>query len=330
MESKIISVVTGASGFVGSHLVDYLLSKNHYVKCILRETSSLRWLKNKPVEICYTGLFNKEKLKIVLTDADYVFHVAGVVKSKTIEGYFTGNVDTTKNILDSLCEINTKLKRVLIVSSQTACGPSLDGIPCTEETLEHPITTYGKSKLAEEKLAKSYMNKLPITIVRLPAVYGERDTEIYQIFKTYKMGIMPIVGFDDKKLNLSYVYDVVNGIYLAATSENSIGKLYFIASEQIYTWIDISKTIERAFGKKALIIRIPHLLVYTVAAFAELFAMFSSNAATFNLEKAKDFVQKNWICDVSKAKVELGYRQTVSLEEGLKRTINWYREMKWL
>lgn len=330
MEDKIISVVTGASGFVGSHMVDFLLTKNHHVKCVLRETSSLRWLKNKPVEIYYTGLFDKEKLKPILKDANYIFHIAGVVKSKTVEGYFKGNVETTRSILDALCEINSEVKRVIIVSSQTACGPSLDGKPCTEETLEHPITTYGKSKLEEEKLAKSYMSKLPITIVRLPAVYGERDTEIFQIFKTYKMGIMPVVGFDEKRLNLSHVYDIVKGIYLAAVSEISKGKLYFIASEEIYNWLQISESIERAFGKKAVIIRIPHLLVFTVAAFAEFFAMFTSKPATFNIEKAIDFVQKNWICDVSKAKKDLGYKQTISLEEGLKRTIDWYREVKWL
>ncbi|MEG8947180.1 NAD-dependent epimerase/dehydratase family protein [Rosettibacter firmus] len=330
MESKIISVVTGASGFVGSHMVDYLLSKGHTVKCILRKTSSTRWLKDKPVEIFYTGLFEKEKLKEILKDADYLFHIAGIVKAKEPEEYFKGNVETTRTLLEALSEIENKIKKVVIVSSQTACGPSLDGKPCTEETPEHPITTYGRSKLAEEQLAKSFMNKLPITIVRLPAVYGERDTEIYQVFKVYKMGIMTLVGFDEKKLNLSHVDDVVNGIYLAAISENSKGQTYFIASEKIYSWLEISDAIEKAFGKKAIIIRIPHLIVYTVAAFAEFFAMFSSKAATFNLEKAKDFVQKEWTCDVSKAKKELGYKQNVSLEEGIRRTVEWYKKMNWL
>ena len=330
MESKIISVVTGASGFVGSHMVDYLLEKGHHVKCILRKTSSTKWLEGKQVEIFYSGLFDKEKLKEVLKDADYLFHIAGVVKAKTEDGYFKGNVQTTRTLLDALCEIDSKVKRIVIVSSQTACGPSLDGKPCNEGTPEHPITTYGRSKLAEEKLAKSYMDKLPITIVRLPAVYGERDTEIYQVFKTYKMGIMTLVGFDEKKLNLSHVYDVVNGIFLAATSDKSKGQLYFIASEEIYTWEQISQSIKKAFGRSALTIRVPHFLVYTVAAIAQFFAMFSSKAATFNLEKAKDFVQKEWTCDVSKAKNELGYKQNISLDEGMMRTISWYREMKWL
>jgi len=327
---KNISVVTGASGFVGSHLVDKLLAEGHHVKCILRNTSSKRWLENKPVEIINCGLFDKEALKKVLKDADYLFHIAGVVKSKTEEGYYKGNVESTRVLLDVLCEVNTTIKKVLISSSLTACGPTLDGQPKTEEMPEYPITTYGRSKLAQEELAKKYMNRLPISILRLHAVYGERDTEIYQVFKTYKMGIMTLVGFDDKKLNLIHVADAVNGIYLASQSEKSKGQIYFLASEEIYNWITISNAISKAFGRGAVRVRFPHFLVYTVAAFAQFFSMFSSKAATFNLEKARDFVQPAWTCDVSKAMSDLGFRQTVSLEGGMKRTIEWYREMKWL
>ncbi len=327
---KNISVVTGASGFVGSHLVDKLLAEGHQVKCILRKTSSRRWLEDKPVEIIDAGLFDKEVLKKVLKDADYLFHIAGVVKSKKKEGYFTGNVETTRVLLDVISEVNPTIKRIVISSSMTACGPSLKGIPSTEETVEHPITTYGRSKLAQEQLAKKYMDRLPITILRLHAVYGERDTEIYKVFQTYKMGIMTLVGFDNKRLNLIHVADTVEGMYKASLSEKTKGEIYFLASEEAYTWSHVRSAIEKAFGRYALTIRFPHFLVYTVATFAQLLSLFSSKAATFNLEKAKDFVQKDWLCDVSKAMKDFGYRQTVSLEDGMKRTIDWYKEMKWL
>jgi dihydroflavonol-4-reductase len=329
MSAKKISVVTGASGFVGSHLVDRLLSEGHQVKCILRKSSSKRWLEGKPVEIFDCGLFDKEGLKNVLKDADFLFHIAGVVKSKEEEGYFKGNVETTKNLLDVLCEVNPQIKHVVITSSQTACGPSLGGITVNEETSEHPITTYGRSKLAQEQLAKKYMNKLPISIIRPPAVFGPRDTEVYLIFKNYKMGLMTLVGFNNKKLNLVYVDDLVNGIYLASTSEKAIGQTYFIAAEEVNTWPQVSGFIAKAFGRKAINIRFPHWLVYTVAVFAQFFAMFSSKPATFNLEKARDFVQEAWTCDSSKAKRDLGYQQSISIEEAMKKTIDWYKEMKW-
>jgi len=330
MSQKIISVVTGASGFVGSHVVDKLLAAGHEVKCIIRKTSSRRWLENKPVEIIDCGLFDMESLKNVLKDADYLFHIAGVVKAKKEEEYYNGNVETTRNLLDVLCEVNTNIKRVLIVSSQTACGPSLMGKPSNEETPEHPITRYGKSKLAQEQLAKSYMAKLSITIVRPSAVYGERDTEIYLFFKTYKQGLMGLIGFDKKQVSLVHVDDLSKGIVLAATSNNSIGQTYFIGSEEYYDWMQIGDACRIAIGKRALTIRLPHVLVYNVAAFTQFFSLFSPKAATFNIEKARDFVQKNWTCDVSKAKKDFGYNQTVSIGDGITRTIDWYRTMKWL
>lgn len=330
VQEKIISVVTGASGFVGSHLVDLLLEKGHHVKCILRKTSNRRWLEGKPVEIVDTGLYDKNSLKEVLKGADYLFHIAGIVKAKTWEDYYRGNVETTKNLLESVKEVNPAIKRVILVSSLTACGPSLDGKPVTEETEPHPITRYGKSKYEEEKLARKFMSDIPITIIMPHAVYGERDTEIYQFFKTYKGGLMPLIGFNEKRLNLIHVKDLVDGIYLASVSEKAIGQKYFIASEEIYNWPLIGDVIAKAFGRKALTIRIPHFLVYTIAFIAEGVTYFSKSAATFNIEKAKDWVQENWTCDVSKAKNEIGFRQNVLLEEGMKRTIDWYREMKWL
>ncbi len=325
-----ISVVTGGTGFVGSHLVDLLLSKGHSVKCIVRKTSNLRWLKGKPVEIIDSGLLNKEKLKEILKDADYLFHVAGVVKAKDWEGYYKGNVEPAKNLLESLVELNSQIKRVIVVSSQTVSGPSRDGKPVTEEMEPRPITRYGKSKLEEEKLVLSYKSMLPITIIRPPAIYGERDTEIYLFFKTYKQGLMTKVGFDKKLISIINVKDLVRGIYQAAMEPKAEGEIYFISSEKFYDWDQIGDATAKAFGKKAIKISLPHFLVYSVAVIAEFFALFSKKAATFNIEKARDFVQKYWICSAGKAKRDFGFVQEISLEEGIKQTIDWYKSEKWL
>ena len=201
MDNQPIAVVTGATGFVGSHLVDHLLSKNYKVRCIIRKSSSLKWLEGKEVEIYDCGLLDSQGLRKAFEGAEYIYHVAGVVKSKTPEGYFKGNVETTKNLLEVAEEFKNKIKRFLIVSSQTATGPSLNGIPVTEEDTPSPITTYGRSKLAEEELAKTFMNKFPVTICRAPAVYGERDTEIFIFFKTFNSGLMTTIGFETKKIS---------------------------------------------------------------------------------------------------------------------------------
>lgn len=329
-DSSPVAVVTGANGFVGSHLVDLLLSKNFKVKCITRKSSNLKWLSGKNVEIIDCGLFDKEGLVKVFKGANYIFHVAGVVKSKAPEGYFMGNVETTRTILEAALEVKDTLKRILVVSSQTACGPSLGGRLVNEESECSPITTYAKSKLEEEKLARSYMDRLPITICRAPAVYGERDTEILIFFRTFSNGLMTTIGMNDKSLSLIHAVDLVRGFYLAAVNENSACQTYFISSEKIYTWTEIGKVTSEVLGKKALKVKVPHFLVYTIAAIAQFFAIFSSKPATLNLEKARDLVQEAWTCDTSKAVNELGYHQEIPIKEGIKRTCDWYKEMKWL
>ena len=330
MNENSIAVVTGANGFVGSHLVDLLLKKGLKVRCITRKTSNLRWLKNKDIEIHDCGLLDKDGLKKAFDGAEYVYHVAGVVKSKKPEGYFKGNVDTTKNLLEVAIEFKDSLKRFLVVSSQTAAGPSSNGVPVDEKSKCKPITTYGKSKLAEEDLAKSFMDKLPITICRAPAVYGERDTEILIFFKTFYSGLMTTIGFDKKLISLIHVEDLVNGFYLAAINESAKGQIYFISSEKYYTWEEIGKVTSKVLNKKPLKVKVPHAIVFSIAAIAQFFAIFSSKPATLNIEKAKDITQKTWTCDTSKAVMELGYHQNISLEEGISKTCDWYKEMNWL
>ena len=330
MQTQEIAIVTGANGFVGSHLVDYLLSKGLKVRCLVRKSSNLRWLDKKDVEIFDSGLFDKEGLRKAFKDVNYIYHVAGVVKAKTKEGYFKGNVETTKNLLEIAIENTSTIKRFLVVSSQTVSGPSIEGNPVNEETPDNPITTYGRSKLEEEKLVLSYKDRLPITICRAPAVYGERDTEIFIYFQTFSKGLTTTIGFDKKELSLIHVIDLVDGFYLAATNEKAKGEIYFISSEKYYTWQEINSITSKVLYKKPIIIKIPHFLVYSIAAVAQFFAIFSSKPATLNIEKAKDLTQQYWTCDTSKAMRDLGYRQKISIDDGIKRTCDWYKQMNWI
>jgi nucleoside-diphosphate-sugar epimerase len=330
MSNKKIAVVTGANGFVGSHLVDLLLKKDLIVRCITRKTSDMRWLKDKPIEIFDGGLFDKENLRMAFKDASFIYHVAGVVKAKTSEGYFNGNVEATRTMLEVVLESPATIEKFLIVGSQTVTGPSYDDKPVNEETECKPLTTYARSKKKQEEVALSYSDKLPITICRAPAVYGERDTEVFIYFQTFNKGLTTLIGFDKKILSLIHVADLAEGLYLAATSDKSAGEIYFISSEKYYTWDEIGNVTAKALGKKALRIRIPHFIVFTIAAFAQFFAMFSKKPATLNIEKAKDLTQHAWICDTTKAVEQLGFRQKVSIEEGINRSCEWYREMKWI
>ena len=199
------ALVTGATGFVGSHLVDKLIEKNYEVYCLKRKTSSTKWLDGKNVKYVEGDLFSNDALESCIKDMDYVFHVAGVVKAKNKEGFYHGNSDSTKNLLEIAYKVNPGLKKFIFVSSLAACGPAKTDKPVDESTVPDPITTYGLSKLKAEEEVFKYRDKFPISIVRPPAVFGPRDTEILIYFKTFSKGLNSVIGFDAKYLSLVYV-----------------------------------------------------------------------------------------------------------------------------
>ncbi|MFZ1730047.1 MAG: NAD-dependent epimerase/dehydratase family protein [Bacteroidota bacterium] len=323
--------VTGGTGFIGSHLVDRMLEQGHEVRTLVRKSSNLRWLEGKKVEHIQGDIRDAASLEAFLRNADIVYHIAGVVKARDRQGYFDGNVKATENMLEAARQFAPNLSRFLYVSSQTAVGPSAAfDRPVREDDPTRPTTTYGLSKVAAEAAVRAYGDSLPWTIVRPPAMYGPRDTEIYIYFQTIAKGLNSMIGFDDKRLSLLHSDDLVQGMILAAESNKSLGQTYFISSEEYYSWPQVGRITADALKRRTFTVRLPHAMVYTVAAFAQIIAALQKKPATLNLEKARDITQRYWTCDVSKAKNELGYRQQVSIEDGIRQTVDWYRAQGWL
>ncbi len=323
------ALVTGGTGFIGSHLVDELLNRGYEVVCIVRGESNLRWLERKYVKIIKGSLFDLEFLKRAVEDVHYVYHIAGVTKGKNYQDYYRGNVETTKNLLDA-CLNSKNLKKFILASSLSAVGPGYDAIPVDETTPYHPINSYGKSKAEAEKITLSFADKLPVTIVRPPSVYGPRDTYTFEIFKYLKFGIFPVVFPKEQILSLVYVSDLVDGLILAGESEKSAGEIYFISGDGFYTAEDIEKAILKVIDRKVVKLRIPAFVLYSVSFFSEIIFKIQGKASPLNIEKIKDVRQKNWACSIEKAKRELSYVPKVSLEDGMNMTIKWYIENKWL
>jgi len=325
-----IALVTGATGFIGSHLVELLLSRAHTVRVLLRKTSSLEWLKGLPIELFYGDLFDMEAMQKAVSGVDYVYHSAGLTKAKTPEEYYRANQEGTRNLLNSALAQAPRIRRFVHVSSQAAAGPSPTSAPITEDFPANPLTTYGKSKLKAEQEVLEVSSRIPVTICRPPAVYGPRDKDIFEFFNTYKRGLQPIVGFSEKYVSLVHVTDLVRGFVLAGESEKARGQTYFISSERAYGWKEVGEVTRAAMGRGAIRVRIPEPLVYVISAFAEIGAKFSPKPALINLEKARDMVQDYWTCDSSKATRDFGYRQEISLVDGIRGTVEWYREQGWL
>ena len=323
-------LVTGGNGFIGSHLVELLLSRHYSVRCLVRKTSDLTWVKGLDVEFVQGDLFDHDALRKAVTGVDYVYHSAGITKAKKKEDYYRGNTTGTKNLLEVTKTYNSSIKRFVHISSQAAVGPSPSRVPITEEMPAHPITTYGKSKWQAEEKCLRVSNVLPITIVRPPVVYGPRDKDVFEFFNTLKKGLQPTVGFGEKLVSMIHVHDLVRGFVMAAESSTAVGRTYFISSKSVHGWKEIGEAAQKALNRKALRVRLPESAVYVIAAFAELFSLFSSKPALINFEKARDMVQDYWTCDASRARKDFGFEQEISLQDGIRNTVNWYKEHGWL
>lgn len=329
MENKIVSCVTGANGFVGSHLVDYLIEKGHEVHAIVRASSDLKWLEGKDVRLHSCGLGDVEGLKKAFEGVHYIYHIAGVVKALNKEGFMKGNVDMTKNVMEAAASIPT-IQRVLITSSMAATGYAEFGSSVDESAPLRPIEPYGDSKVAQEAVAREYADSVPFTIVRPPGVYGPRDTEIFAFFKAINGGVSAMMGFKPKEMSLIHVRDLVQGMYLAATNKNSIGEVYFLGSLECYDWKQLGDIASKAMNKKTIALKIPHFIIFILGFFGQLLESWFGIDVALNKDRAYRITRPSWYCSSEKAVKELGFQQTVSIEEGFKSTIEWYKEHKWL
>ncbi len=323
-------LLTGATGFLGSHTADNLLRAGHTVRAIVRPSSNLKWLKGKDIETLPGDLEDHASLKELFRGIEGVVHVAGVTAAKTKKEFYRHNHIATRGLLEATKIYGDNVGRFVLISSQTAGGPSLDGNPVTEETPPHPITTYGKSKLAAEEESRQYREDFPVTILRLPAIYGPRDTAILSFFQTVSKGIKPLIGFQEKFVNLAHVYDIAHGIELGLTKEEARNRTFYIGSERQYGWRELSDLASRIMGKRGIFIAIPHWVVSSIAGISEFASLFKKKPSVLNWEKRLDMTQLNWICSIERAQKELGYVPKVGIEEGFKETIEWYRENKWL
>lgn len=324
-------LVTGATGFVGSHVVDQLLERGHHVSYIARKTSNLRWLHQKAAHQVNGSLFNLDSLKSAVSSADMVIHVAGLTAAKNEAEFMRGNRDATQNLIDAVRAYRPGLERFVHISSLAVCGPaSSEYEPVTEDAPFRPITAYGRTKRAAEEIILSAPD-VPSTIIRPPAVYGPRDEAILTFFQTINKGISTLIGFSEKRISLVHVRDLARGIVEAAFSPNAKGQTYFIGSDDSYTWPEIANLTGAIMGKRKLItMRIPHSVVLGIAGTVGVLGKLIGKPPVLDYEKGIDLIQPYWICSSKKAHEHFGYKQLVSLQDGIQETVEWYRENEWL
>lgn len=322
--------VTGATGFLGSHLVDLLLQEGHEVRCLVRKTSDLRWLKNKQVRLIEGDLTTgNQGLREGLKDADWCFHSAGLISTTKPQEYFSVNVGGTRHCLEACLQVAPKLKKFVLVSSTAACGPSQEeGSTVDESTPPHPVTLYGQSKLEAEKVTLSFRNKLPTTILRPPAIYGPRDKMILPVFCLAQRHLFLVPGFKTKIIAMAYVEDVARSLVWAAKNEKAVGETFFITDGDIYRWEDVADVLAALFHHRIFRVPLFKSFLWPVACLEEMRAKLQHQSPKIHRGHVRQFY-RSWGVRIDKIKTA-GFTPRFHLEAGMKATVAGYRQLGWL
>ncbi len=324
--------VTGGTGFVGSHLVEALLARGYSeVRCLVR--SRLKWLEGLDVVVVKGDMDDLDALRIGCEGVDYVFHVAAVTgtKAKTTEAEFrAANVTATERLLEIVEAVAPRVRKVVVTSSLAAVGLCEGGV-ADESTPLRPVSGYGRSKAEMESIVAKWFDRLPIVIVRPPAVYGPREEDIYTFFKTLNGGLCPIVGRGlEPEINLVFGSDLVRGMVQAAESESTSGNVYFLGSNEDVSWRRVRDAAREALGRRVFTLTIPESLVEPVGAFVEGVGRIAGRHTPLDREKAREIRFACKRCRSDRARADFGYEARVSIEEGIRETIAWYRSAGWL
>jgi nucleoside-diphosphate-sugar epimerase len=283
-----------------------------------------------PVEVARGDCNDTSSLEDAVKEVHQIFHLAGVTKAVDDKTYFEVNAYGTENLVHACLEHNPQLKKFIYLSSQAAAGPCQNGGRKKETDHCEPVSAYGQSKRMGEDLILAHAHELPLLILRPSAVYGPRDRDIYTLFKLLSKRVKPCFYGQEQRLSLCYVADVVQAILLAAQADQGDGEIFFLSDGQDYRMEEVGDIFASSMGVNPICIRVPEWMIFGVASLSEYFSKLSGKPALLNRGKVEEMVQKNWVCDITKAKTILGFKPQVSLEEGARLTFEWYKKLNWL
>jgi len=323
-------LLTGGSGFLGSYVAEQLSAEGHTVRALVRPASDKRTLeKVANLEFAPGAVEKPEALGPAVQGCDVVVHVAGLVKARSPAEFFSVNEQGTKNLLAAAEKAG--VKRFVYVSSLAAIGPSLDGKPVADDAPPAPVTHYGRSKQAGERAVLDAKDRLQVTVIRPPMVYGPRDRETLAFFTSVKNGVLPLLGDGKNTLSMVYGEDCARAITLAALTNTPSGRTYFVEDGAVYVWKDAVAEVEKAMGKRAWVrVGLPMFVLQISAALSQTWGKLTNTAQMLTLDKVNELKQPHWVCSGEGARRELGWEPKVKWAEGVKLAAAWYREQGWL
>lgn len=319
-------LITGATGFVGSHLVESIARNGLRARALVRETSDVRTLKRYGIERVIGDLTDPASLRRAVADADTVLHLAASTRALSREEFHRVNGEGTRRLARAVAEAGGE-RRLVYLSSLAAAGPSGER-PVRPEDEPRPVSAYGESKLAGERaVGEAALEGVSTAVLRAPAVYGPGDRDLLTFFRLADRGLLPVVGAADRRLQLVHVRDLARAILMAG-SATATG-IFHIAEPRAYAWDEILDLVSAVTGGAARRIRIPTVVLNGAAAVAEAVARATGRAAIFDRDKAREVVAW-WLCETEAARRAFGFEAAVPLPDGLRETAEWYRSSGWL
>ena len=328
-------LVTGASGFIGSFIVEEGLKRGYEVWAAVRRSSSKQFLQDDRIQFIELDLDSKERLVEQLRGHEftYVVHAAGVTKCKDKQDFFRVNTEGTRHLVEALLEVNMPLKRLVYLSSLSIFGPIREQQPYEEirdTDTPQPNTAYGESKLAAEAFLNGVGERLPFVVLRPTGVYGPREKDYFLMAKSIKGHVDFSVGYKRQDITFVYVQDVVQAVFLAL-EKGQTGRKYFLSDGEVYQSTTFSDLIHEELGRPWwLRITAPVWVLRIVTFFGEYAGRMTGKVTALNNDKYNILKQRNWRCDITPARKELGFEPKVQLQEGVKTTIKWYKDHGWL
>ncbi|MCW5834431.1 MAG: NAD(P)-dependent oxidoreductase [Labilithrix sp.] len=324
-------LVTGGSGFLGSHVAEQLSTAGHGVVALVRKSSNRKFLSTlKNVELAEGSVEDRASVDRAMKDVDAVVHSAGLVKARSEAAFFECNTQGTVNLLEAAIAHAPNLKRFVHVSSLEACGPSLDGQPVPPDQ-ERPVTAYGRSKLAAEKEVVARREKLPVVILRPAAIYGPRDVEILEAFRAARKRQYPVIGDGSMLGCYTYGPDCARACVQAIDADVPSGGIYFVDDgEPLPMARAMGELLHEALGTAPLVrFGVPFSVLRLASLGVEAYGKVRGKAVMLTREKVK-MLSHHWVCESTKTRSDLKWSPEVSFSEGVRRTARWYQENGWL
>jgi nucleoside-diphosphate-sugar epimerase len=319
-------LITGATGFVGSHLVEALSRRDVKVRALVRATSDHSFLERFGVERVEGHLGDRDSLRRAMAGAATVVHMAGAVRALRPTTFHEVNAAGTLRLVEAM-EQDGSAHRLVYLSSLAAAGPA-EGRPVEPDDEPRPLTTYGRSKLAGERHALGRVG-IATAVLRPPAVYGPRDRELLPFFRLAKRGLLPVIGPLTRRVQMVHVRDLADALVRAVEVPEATG-IFHIAESTAYTWSQMLELVEAAVGRRGVRVPVPAALLKTAALGTQVGARMSRRPAVFDHEKALDLLAAGWLCETEAARRDLGFTAATPLPEGLRETAGWYRAHGWM